>query len=83
MTHQNPSPYIAPTRAVSPKEKLVALILAIGLGVLGFHYFYVGRTGKGILYLLTFGLFGLGPLFDALKIANGKFTDADGLPLID
>lgn len=42
-----------PERANWPiKNKLVAGILAILLGGLGVHKFYLGQTGKGIVYLL-------------------------------
>jgi len=34
------------------KSKIVAGILAILLGGLGVHRFYMGHIGKGILYLL-------------------------------
>lgn len=34
------------------KSKIVAGILALLLGGLGIHKFYLGQTGKGILYLL-------------------------------
>jgi len=34
------------------KSKIVAGILAILLGSIGIHKFYLGQTGKGILYLL-------------------------------
>ena len=34
------------------KNKLVAAILAILLGGLGVHEFYLGRTGKGVLMLI-------------------------------
>lgn len=36
------------------KSKIVAGILAILLGSLGIHKFYLGQKGKGILYLLFF-----------------------------
>lgn len=36
------------------KSKIVAGILAILLGSLGIHKFYLGQKGKGILYLLLF-----------------------------
>lgn len=36
------------------KDKVVAGILAIMLGGLGLHKFYLGQTGQGILYLCFF-----------------------------
>lgn len=36
----------------SGKNKTTAAILAILLGGLGVHHFYLGHTGKGILYIL-------------------------------
>ncbi len=42
-----------PERANWPiKNKLIAGILALILGGLGIHKFYLGQTGKGIVYLL-------------------------------
>jgi hypothetical protein len=66
---------------VSKKSKIVALILCIFLGGLGAHKFYVGKIGMGILYLLTFGLFGIGWLIDIILIAKGTSTDKFGLQL--
>ena len=37
------------------------------LGFLGVHKFIDGKTGMGILYLLTCGLFGIGWLIDSIK----------------
>lgn len=34
------------------------------LGLFGAHYFYLGRTGRGVLYLCTVGLLGVGWLID-------------------
>jgi TM2 domain-containing membrane protein YozV len=34
------------------KNKIVAAILALILGGLGVHKFYLGQTGKGVLYLI-------------------------------
>lgn len=36
----------------SGKNRIVAALLAILLGGLGIHKFYLGQTGMGILYLL-------------------------------
>ena len=48
----------------SSKRKSVALLLCIFLGIVGAHYFYVGKVGKGILFLFTGGLFGIGWIVD-------------------
>lgn len=65
----------------SDRSKIVALLLCIFLGTLGIHYFYVGRVGMGILYLLTFGLLGIGWIVDIIRIALGSFRDNVGVPL--
>ena len=46
------------------KDKWVALILCFFLGFLGVHKFYEEKAGLGVLYLFTFGLFGIGVLVD-------------------
>lgn len=38
--------------ANSEKSKVAAGLLGIFLGGIGVHKFYMGKTGKGILYLL-------------------------------
>ena len=38
--------------ANSSKSRVVAAILAIFLGGLGIHKFYMGKVGQGILYLV-------------------------------
>lgn len=60
---------------ISEKSRTVTLLLCIFLGYLGVHYFYVGKIGKGILYLFTCGLFGFGWVIDIVVIALGKFRD--------
>lgn len=66
---------------VSQKSKMTALLLCIFLGGLGIHRFYVGKGGTGVLYLFTFGLFGVGWFVDIIMIASGLFKDEFDLPL--
>jgi TM2 domain-containing membrane protein YozV len=42
----------------------VAWLLLCFLGVFGVHRLYLGKWISGIVYLLTFGIFGLGVLYD-------------------
>lgn len=51
------------------RNKWVALVLCILLGEFGAHKFYEGRIGMGILYLFTFGLFGIGWIVDIISLA--------------
>ena len=67
--------------STSDKSKTTALILCIFLGFVGAHYFYVGRYGRGFLYMFTAGLFVIGWILDIIKIMNGTFVDNVGAPL--
>ena len=64
---------------VSPKSKTTALILCILFGYFGAHYFYVGRTGRGLVSLFTVNFMFIGYIIDIICIASGKFKDKDGL----
>ncbi|MFQ5981582.1 MAG: TM2 domain-containing protein [Candidatus Heimdallarchaeota archaeon] len=66
------------TVAISEKSRTISLVLCLFLGWLGIHRFYVGKMLSGILYLLTFGVFGLGILFDLVVILTGNFKDTTG-----
>ena len=50
------------------RNKWVALILCILLGYFVGHKFYEGKAGMGILYIFTFGLFGIGVIVDFITI---------------
>lgn len=57
---------------VGPTEKLrnkwVALLLCLFFGVIGAHKFYEGKTGMGVLYLFTGGLFIIGVIVDFIAL---------------
>lgn len=50
-----------------PKNKWIAFFLCL-FTVCG-HKFYEGKTGLGILYLCTVGLFGIGWIIDIISLA--------------
>ena len=60
-------------------SKAGAILITWFLGGLGVHRFMTGKIGTGILWLLTFGLFGIGWLVDLIRVIMGKFTDKDGM----
>ena len=63
----------------SDKSRLGALLFCLLLGVFGAHRFYVGKTGTGILTIVTLGGgFGIWPLVDLILIAIGSFRDKEG-----
>jgi TM2 domain-containing membrane protein YozV len=74
------------------KSKLVAGLLAIFLGTLGIHNFYLGYTKKGIIQLLvslvSCGFLSLAiwvwAIVEAIQIFTGSIkVDAKGIPLKD
>ena len=69
--------------AVQKSEKgfVPTLLLALFLGGLGIHRFFVGKIGTGILQLLTLGGLGIWALIDVIMIAVGAFKDKAGLPI--
>lgn len=64
---------------ISDKNRLRCLIFCILGGFLGAHHFYVGKYIKGVIYLLTLGILGLGVLLDLILIVLGLFKDSDSL----
>lgn len=66
----------AGTPVADPDEQPYSAGLGYGLwcaglvGACGIHRFYVGKVGTGVLYLLTFGLLGLGQLVDLFRMKS-------------
>jgi TM2 domain-containing membrane protein YozV len=52
------------------KSKLVAYILWFFLGFISMHRFYLGKVGSGMLYLVTFQLFGIGWVIDFFQLGG-------------
>lgn len=62
----------------SDKSRLTTLVLCFLGGFLGLHRFYVGRTGSGVVWLVTFGLFSVGWIYDLVMVSTGEFVDDQG-----
>lgn len=56
-----------------PIDYNIAWLLLVFLGMFGIHRFYLGKIWTGILYLLTFGLCGLGYIYDMWTL-NDQIT---------
>ncbi len=63
---------------IQNKNQTSELILCLLFGYLGVHKFYAGKTGMGILYVCTFGLFGIGWIYDIVMLCCkiGKKSNA-------
>ncbi len=51
-----------------PKDLTLAYVLWFFFGLLGIHHFYLGKVGRGLLWLLTGGLFAIGWLVDLFTL---------------
>jgi TM2 domain-containing membrane protein YozV len=61
-----------------PIDYNLAWLLLVFLGMFGIHRFYMGKIWSGILYLLTFGVFGLGYIYDMWTL-NDQITLINGI----
>ena len=71
-----------PREKTSTKNRLVALLLCIFLGIFGAHKFYLGKIGVGLVYIFTYGLFGIGWLIDLVSLIAGNPCDKKGYRLV-
>ena len=55
---------------MNQKSKPVAYVLWFFFGLIGFHKFYLGKVGVGILYLFTLGLAGIGWIIDLFTLGT-------------
>lgn len=64
---QEPAP-LQGIAQVGDKSVLVAYLLCIVLGWIGVHQFYMGKTARGVGYLLTFAWFTIGWFVDLFTL---------------
>ena len=64
--------------SVSKKDWFMTVFLVVFGGFIGLHRFYCEKFGTGVLYVLTFGLCGIGLLIDSIQIVRKRFRDKSG-----
>jgi TM2 domain-containing membrane protein YozV len=71
------------TNSASHKTLTNAIVLVLlgFIGLAGFHRFYTGKIGTGILWFVTCGFFGIGTLIDLIVITTGNYRCSNGEPL--
>ncbi|PZQ90598.1 MAG: hypothetical protein DI534_05175 [Leifsonia xyli] len=62
--------------ALPPKSVGTAYLFMLFslIGVCGIQHFYLGKIGRGILWLLTVGLFGIGTIIDLFTLPSQTKT---------
>ncbi len=76
------SPHPPAVTTPLPKGSGVAYLFWALFGLWGLHQFYLNRPGRGVLYLLTLGLFGIGTVLDLFTLprqvrrANARLAPA-------
>lgn len=65
-----------PVSALAPKSAGTAyLLMGFSLvGLCGMQHFYLGKLGQGVLWLITFGLFGFGSVADLFTLRSQTKT---------
>lgn len=63
-------------------SRWLAFFLCLFLGMFGVHRFYTGNWGTGVVFLFTWGLFGIGWLLDLICILFGVYMDGNGNLLV-
>ena len=72
-----------PMMAQGPgKSWMITLLLCAFGGGVGAHRFYSGHILFGVIQLFTCGGFGVWYIIDFIMILMGKYTDAQGRPLV-
>jgi TM2 domain-containing membrane protein YozV len=68
-------------KATAPKgghSQLIALLLALLLGGLSAHRWYLGYYWQAVVQIITFGGFGIWWLIDVIRIVTGDLQPKDG-----
>jgi TM2 domain-containing membrane protein YozV len=72
---------IRPVAVDSSKRRRIVSLLAILpalVGLNGIHRFYLGKTGTGIVMLLTLGGIYVWTIYDFVRAVTGKMKDKEG-----
>lgn len=73
MSNVNQPPvYVQAGPALPPKDVGIAYLfwLASFVLVCGLQHFYLGKIGRGVLWILTAGLLGVGTIIDLFTLAS-------------
>ncbi|MDE0573485.1 TM2 domain-containing protein [Demequina sp. B12] len=64
------APHSSVAYIYKPKSLAVAYLLWFFLGILGIHQFYMGKVGRGVLYLFTGAVFTIGWWVDLFTLPS-------------